>query len=315
MASNTSYENENDGAIGETPKLRKRPSSLDLELLNAPKKKKTLTEDSIRCLNYTGANNDTIKIRSDERGATISCGEKKWIRMSKEGFKNLKNLILQIDEAMIYSRERRWLLEEKIYVSTRFFNNKMNVDIRIHVPVISVEDDIESSTRPTKCGVFLSIGQWRELRKNLRKHTCEDSLKSSALGGMTVECLAFYIFKDLGMTFDEMLCDGCVNEWPSQTDHACCMQDDFLKLKHDGRKDYLKKVQKRVDISKFAFALAQKGMNRGVELTRTPRYLLNRAVDDWSEDLLNELKLVQDNHKGLKEINDLVDEIKESLNE
>ena len=45
-----------------------------------------------------------------------------------------------------------------------------------------------------------------------------------------------YLFKD-PIVDDEMVCDGCVNEWPSQTDHVCCMQDDILKLKHDGHKD------------------------------------------------------------------------------
>ena len=287
--------------IVETPKITRtrlnranRPRRLDL--LNAPKKVRRTTtpvnsEPPIICQNIAPEMKNELKIRSDERGATIAYGDK-WIYLSKEGFLNLKNIVNKIDDALQNSKENRWQLEKKIFASTKFWNNKMNVDIRVLVPIIDVDNGTET-VKPTKCGVFLTLPMWNELKQNFHFHKCSDVLKSTQLGRLVITVLGEYLAR-IADPYIEQMCDGCVNNWPSQTDHVCCMDEDFHQNKRKNLSEHLKYLKSKCDIHYLTLRMAEAGISNGVELDRTPRYLMNKAIGDWSDELLAEIKRVQE---------------------
>lgn len=271
-----------------------RPKRLDFT--NAPKKVKRLAtqtsaEPTITCQNSAPEMKNDLKIRSDERGATISYGDK-WIYLSKEGFLNLKNMVNKIDDALQNGESKSWPLEKKIFVSTKFWNHKMNVDIRVLVPVIDVDKETET-LRPTKCGVFMTTPLWNELKENFRFHKCSDVLKTTQLGRLAITVIGEYLARTAD-PYLEQVCDGCVNNWSSQTDHVCCMDENFHDNKRKNLNVHLNYLKSKCDIHYITLRMAEAGMTSGIEIDRTPRYLMNKAIGDWSEELLAEIKRIQE---------------------
>ena len=196
----------------------------------------------------------------------------------------MKNLVNDIDSFVTNKEDKSWHLGENIHVGTRFFNNKQHVDIRKFM-------NIENSSHPvpTKCGVFLQIPLWEEVKEQLPNHSCKDTLLDSPLGKTTVEVLAVYL-TPICQPYQELECDGCENDWPAQKDHVCLMEDDFNERKLQKLRDYLDYLHKQCDIHTFTLRLAERCANDKIEITRTPRYLLQKVVFDWSTLLLLTMK-------------------------
>jgi hypothetical protein len=302
-------------ALAQTPKLGKRratrPLTLDFaKVPGAPKKDRRAVsriigakpeepEHTVQCLSYAARKEvNVLKIRSDERGVTISTANK-WIHLSKTEFQNLKNVVDEVDTQLQRDVEDSWHLAENVIVKTRRLNNKINVDIRRYVTVITVEDNSQSF-KPTRCGVFLSVPQWNEIKKTFNNHTCADTLKESHLGRLTLHVLGLYI-ATFNQGYEELTCEGCEHEWPSQLDHVCCMQEDFHDLAKKKWQEYLDFVKSNANIHYFTHRLADACMGMGVEITRTPRYLLNKCLEDWSEELETEFKTAREIVTGKKQ--------------
>lgn len=296
---NTSLTSSQSGdEMPETPKLTRRRLKSPVGT-NAPKKKKMfrlslrekenvdmpMLKQRLQLDESTNNGEKKLTVKSDERGLSISFGVDKWIRLSKSSFEKLQGLAPDIDACIKNHQENSWIIneEDNVYVSTKFFRNKMNVDIRKRL-VLEGGDEV-----PTKCGVFLDIPAWNELKQNFGKHSCEDALKTTALGKMVLNVLAEYIVR-LGEPFEEVTCQGCINDWPSQKDHECLMNQDFQRQKETNFQTAFEKGKSMVDIYHFTLLLAQRGVTCSVEITRSPRYLLTRAMNEWGETLQEYVK-------------------------
>lgn len=279
----------------ETPKRRlKSPVGT-----NAPKKKKMLRlslrekenanlpmlKQRLQLDETVNNGEKKLTIKSDERGLSISFGTDKWIRLSKGCFEKLQGVTSDIDACIKNHQENSWMIneEDNVYVSTKFFRNKMNVDIRKRL-LLKGGNEV-----PTRCGVFLDIPAWNELKQNFGKHLCEDALKNTALGKMVLNVLAEYVVR-LGEPFEEVTCQGCIHDWPSQKDHECLMNEDFQRQKETNFQKAFEKGKSMVDIHHFTLLLAQRGVTCSVEITRSPRYLMTRALNEWSDTLQDYVK-------------------------
>ena len=220
------------------------------------------------------------RLRSDERGATITIGSK-WIQLSKHGFLALKNVRVLIDANIENKVCDLIRLQDDIYVHVAFFANSWGVDIRKHVI------DAEGKPKPTRFGVRLAIPLWFKLKGMMDDHSCEDTLKDGFLGRIAITVLGQFIAYNL-QPYEEMQCEGCVQSWPSQRDHECCMNIDFIPSKEHNRTEYLKNVKNEIDIHWFTMQLVSRCAHQQIELTRVPRYLMYKAVDEWSDELLKE---------------------------
>jgi hypothetical protein len=277
--------------VTETPKLKRkggRPIHLDL----APKKPREdcrglrdeTTGDAVcpqRRLTYDDESVDSVlKVKSDERGATMTVGLK-WIQLTKEGFLALKNVISLIDSNLENDVSDQIRIQDGIYACTSFFRNTWSVDIRKHV--------IDSSGRrvPTRYGVYMKVSQWNRLKTLMARHSCTDTLKDSFLGRAAITVIGQYIAYNF-MEYDELKCQGCVEDWLSQRDHVCCMDENFVSSREQKRREYLQNVKNRIDIHWFTARLVARCENQNIELTRIPRYLLYKTVDNWSDELLIE---------------------------
>ena len=283
-------------ALAETPQRKRkclRQMRLDFSKLeSAPKKPR---EDRIlrnECvgdeqpqgvkqrLTYDQSTEPLPRLKSDERGATITIGSK-WIQLSKHGFLALKNVRDLIDTNIQNQVGDMIRLQDEIYVNTAFFANTWGVDIRKYVP------NPQGSPKPTRFGLRLSIPLWNKLKVMMDEHSCEDSLKDTFLGRVAIRVLGQFMAYNL-QKYEEIQCEGCVQSWPSQRDHECCMNTDFIPNREQNRTEYLKNVKNEINIHWFTLELVSRCVQQQIEVTRAPRYLLYKAIDEWSDELLKE---------------------------
>ena len=284
-------------ASAKTPQLKRRclrQTRLDFsKLTDAPKKPKEedrglrnecMGDDQPQGvkqrLTYDQSAEPVPRLKSDERGATITIGSK-WIQLSRNGFVALKNVRSLIDADIENKVSDTIRLQDEIYVNTAFFANTWAVDIRKHVP------NPQGDPRPTRFGVRLTIPMWNKLKGMMDEHSCEDTLKDSFLGRVTITVLGQFMAYNL-QKYEEIQCEGCVHDWPSQRDHECLMNNDFIPTREQNRTEYLKSVKNEVDIHWFTMQLVSRCVHQQIELTRVPRYLLYKAIDEWSDELLKE---------------------------
>ena len=128
----------------------------------------------------------------------------KQIFLAPEAWQKLVALKSQIEERFSSGKDQQWMLDEVR-------------DIRAHVNIF--KDNIYLHIRhwwqnkPTKQGVCLTQHEWSEIKSHFVQN-------AEVTMGITV--LKKLLTKKLRAIIKEN-CEGCEQDYPSQTDHACLM--------------------------------------------------------------------------------------------
>ena len=99
--------------------------------------------------------------------------------------------------------EERWSIGNDLYVNTSLFNDGVFLHIRAWW-----------NDRPTKQGVSFPLHEWHHLSSFLNLDDGEVILGISVFQNMLNEAVGDFIKKN---------CEGCLENLPSQRDHACLM--------------------------------------------------------------------------------------------
>jgi hypothetical protein len=125
------------------------------------------------------------------------------------------------------------------------------------------------------------------LKSMMKEYSCEDKLKESFLGRITIRVVGQYVAYNFEK-YEEMKCEGCEEGWPSQRDHLCCMDENIISDREQKKCEYLKNIRDGIYIHWFTMQLASRCETEKVELSRVPRYLLYKTVEHWSAEILEE---------------------------
>jgi hypothetical protein len=203
----------------------------------------------------------------------------KTIVVSEAAWRELVRRRDEIDAAFREPDEKDWVLEKTpscdVRASVSVFNNRTYVHVRAW-----------SGLYPTKNGT--TVWAWGDFAELLRRAAADDSaidedeevkLGSETYGDILTESAKEEIRR---------LCEGCVNDWPSQRDHACLT----------GCPGTVAEAVGNVTVSPeyFAVRLAQAAMERSYVLGRVPRATLEDVIarhDDRLRETLRE-KLITD---------------------
>jgi hypothetical protein len=204
----------------------------------------------------------------------------KAITVSEAAWRELVRRRDEINAAFREPDEKDWVLEKTpsgdVRASVSVFNNRTYVHVRAW-----------SGLYPTKNGT--TVWAWGDFAELLRR-AADDSaidvdedeevkLGSETYGDILTESATEEIRR---------LCEGCVNDWPSQQDHACLT----------GCPGTVAEAVGNVSVSPeyFAVRLAQAAMERSYVLGRVPRATLEEVIarhDDRLRETLRE-KLIAD---------------------
>ena len=146
-----------------------------------------------------------IEVDVQDRGVEIKHVNKdKSIFLSKEAWQNLSECHLRLEKALKDNEEYMCTLDasKDLKAHTTSFNNKMYLHVRTWW-----------NDKPTKTGVALLEEDWNLLTPYLTRNP-ETVLGVVVMKRMIEERLAECI---------RLACTGCVNNYPSQRDHACLM--------------------------------------------------------------------------------------------
>ena len=131
--------------------------------------------------------------------------KKKQIFLSTSAWSLLAECKTQIDKALETNTVMQQTIDDRkdIKVHTSSFNGKTYLHIRAWW-----------QNRPTKNGVSFLQNEWEELK---------DHLTMSAESTLGISVMKQLIQKRLQDVIRD-ICDGCINDWPSQRDHICLVE-------------------------------------------------------------------------------------------
>ena len=186
------------------------------------------------------------------------------ITVSDTAWRKLVSLRHKVDASFRDSVDKDWILEKTasgdVRASVSVFNGRPYVHVRAW-----------SGRFPTRNGT--SVRNWEEFAEFLRGG--DDDADSGIdvgededvkLGSETYST----ILTEAATTEMRRLCEGCVNDWPSQLDHACIT----------GCPSTVAEAVANVSVTPeyFAVRLAQAAMERAYVLKRVPREVLDAVI-------------------------------------
>ena len=126
--------------------------------------------------------------------------------------------------------------------------------------------------RPTKNGVSLHLpDEWNELQKHLTNPELE--LGKKVFRNLVKENLTRLITES---------CDGCLHNWPSQTDHECLMN---AKIQAE---IYMGKAVAEVNVLHFIASLADAACDEKLVLEK-PHQTFKRAMQVHLKDIMEDV--------------------------
>ena len=196
-----------------------------------------------------------LVISDNERQKQIFLGTKAW-----ECLVECKN---QIDQALKEKKESQWTIDDSrdLKVTNNAFQGKWYLHIRHWW-----------KNRPTKMGVSLLEKDWEELKSHMTENA-ETTLGISVMKQMLKNRLRKAIRSQ---------CDGCQNDWPSQSDHDCLMEPQTTA------ELALDTVVKDFPVTDFILQLAQAAVKENLIL-ETPHQTLKRLMQFHREGIQREL--------------------------
>ena len=193
----------------------------------------------------------SIVVNIQANGVDISDPEKKReIFLSKNAWENLVECRKQVEHALKGKYELHWKIdaEKDIRAHTGQYHDQWYVHIRYWW-----------QDRPTKRGVAIFEGQW----ENFTHHMIENP--EFGLGRAVLKQL---IKQRLSDAIRDR-CDGCFNDWPSQTDHQCLMDAKATA------ELVIKEVTYKIPVYDFILMLAQEACKSKLIL-ETPHQTFKR---------------------------------------
>jgi hypothetical protein len=194
------------------------------------------------------------------------------IVVSDAVWKKLVSLRNEIDAAFRDSVVKYWVLEKtssgEVRASVSVYNNRTYFHVRAW-----------SDGFPTKNGT--TVWAWGEFAELLRLAATDDmdsgiDVDEDEDVKLGSETYAAILTESAGAEM-KRLCEGCVNDWPSQRDHACIT----------GCPSTVAEAVANVSVTPqyFAVRLAQAAMERDYVLGRVPREVLDAVIEHHDDHL------------------------------
>lgn len=144
----------------------------------------------------------TVDIKADGSALINRYVKNQQIFLPRLSWMQLNAIKDTIQKSIDDKTEERWSIDNNVYVATSLYNN----DTFLHIRVWWMD-------RPTRQGVSMSVREWSHLYSFLHFDD-ETTLGVSILKDMLREAIEKMVTKN---------CEGCKQDLPSQTDHACVM--------------------------------------------------------------------------------------------
>lgn len=142
----------------------------------------------------------TVDIKSDGGALLARYVKNQQVFVPRDSWLELVALKDTIQERLETKTEERWSIGNNIIVATSLFNNSIFLHVRVWW-----------NDQPSRQGVSMPFHEWRHLHSFLQFDD-EALLGVSVFKELLTESVTDYINKH---------CDGCLENWPSQNDHAC----------------------------------------------------------------------------------------------
>ena len=186
----------------------------------------------------------TTEIRSDGSMVVSRFDKNQQVFLPRDSVVVLASLQNEANKCVVSMKENKWLLgEEKnhLFLQTSMYQNEMLVHLRIWW-----------QNQPTKQGVTMSACEWYHFLQ-LLEMDAEATLGLSVLQNMLSSALAAII---------KSQCEGCVQNYLSQSDHPCLMDPLTTANVHiDGQFD-------KLNVYQFIVKLAEKAAESNVIIKR-----------------------------------------------
>ena len=193
--------------------------------------------------------------------------KEKQIFLRPHAWDTLSEYKTQLDNALTCNKNVQWKIDEDkdIRLHTGTFKNKVYIHIRYWW-----------KDRPTKMGVAMLQDDWDQLTPHLTR-SAETNLGISVMKRMVQHKMRDAIHAS---------CEGCINDWPSQTDHECLMERQVSAAAAIG------KVVKDLHPKDFILFLAKEASKENIIL-ETPHQTYKKVMlfhlDTIKEEVLAEL--------------------------
>ena len=207
----------------------------------------------------------TVEVNVLEAGIEIrEVNKERQITLSKDAWESLCACKVQLSNALSDDVETQFDLDENIKAHTSKYNDNIYLHIRSWW-----------NGFPTKTGVSLRKLDWEQL---------EHHLKQGPDMKLGVKVLHSLISKFVG-DYMRVDCEGCLKDWPSQTDHACLMNTQQLAAAA------VEKATNNLCPAQFISALANEAYKEKIVLDSRPFQLLKKLqlfhMDDIKKEILS----------------------------
>lgn len=169
----------------------------------------------------------------------------------------------QIEKSLKQQKERQWKLDEE------------DSDLRAHVNNYQGKCYLHIrhwyNDKPTKNGVSMLKEDWNVIKASMVENP------EAALGIKVVKKL----LQEAVSKIIKEKCEGCVNDWPSQNDHACLQGDDMAIL-------YIDKAVGKVSALQFIASLAEAATEEKL-IVETPHQTFKRIMQFHIKDIKKEV--------------------------
>ena len=196
-----------------------------------------------------------VEIKDIPKGKRVFLNPKAW--------EHLMQCKHQIDQTLGLQKDGQWKLDEE-----------EGEDLRAHVSIYLGNCYLHIrhwyKDRPTKKGVSMMAQDWVVIKAYMMESP------ETSLG---IKVLKQLLKKKISKLLEEN-CDGCVNDWPSQTDHEC-LQDGKAQL-------YIDKAVSQVSTVRFIASLAEAACEEKLVL-QTPDQTFKRIMQFHIKDIKNDV--------------------------